>query len=539
MSKSVVFAVTIASVALLALLIATNGALALAQGSGALRLPSLEPVTLDPARMLWYQDVNIGSQVFAGLTQMDKSSAVTPSLAISWTNSPDARNWTFYLHDDAYFHNGRQVTAADVVYSWNRVQDLYIADPDNCPYCNFLDGVDSAATDTSTLVVTLTVGAMDFPALLTMPVFTVVPQESVSTIVTSPVGAGPYKFVSWTAGDRVALTANPAYFGGAPALANVEFVFYPMDPVGLNFPNAALQWPDYLAGKLDVSYIPTATWPTVSGDPGVVTGTMMVVRMLQFDAVKLPDVTVRQAFQMAVDRETVIDDPDLWGYNRPLPLAHGVVSPQKGAYDNHDLTITYNPTASLALLVTAGYTDTNHDGILEKEGTDLRVDIFVGPSTATQNQVIARLVAEDLGNIGGSGLGVSTTLTTTLGAANAYLVGWQSDYPDAYNDLSPFAAGQWYANRMHYNGVAFNAALTAARTIANEQDRNAGYHAAEAQLVITDAMVLPICYSFTLPLMAAPAVQGLRFQGIADGVVALSDVVKWSFVYLPLVVRGS
>ena len=227
MSKSVVFLATTACVALLALLIAASGAAALAQGAGALRLPSLEPITLDPARMMNYQDVNIGSQVFAGLTQLDKTSAVTPSLAISWTNSPDARNWTFYLRGDAYFHNGRQVTAADVVYSWNRVQDLYIADPDNCPYCNYLDGVDSAAAGDFTLAVTLPVGAMDFPAQLTMPVFTVVPSESVSTIVTAPVGAGPFKFVSWTPDDRLALAANPAYFGGAPTLANVEYVFYP------------------------------------------------------------------------------------------------------------------------------------------------------------------------------------------------------------------------------------------------------------------------------------------------------------------------
>jgi peptide/nickel transport system substrate-binding protein len=379
---------------------------------------------------------------------------------------------------------------------------------------------------------------MDFPAIVTMPLFFVAPEESVSTIITAPVGAGPFRFGSWTPGDRLSLAANPAYFGGAPPLAAVEYVFYPVDPVGLNFPNAALQWPDYLAGKLDVSYIPTSTWPSVSSDSGLVTGTMMVVRMVLFDSVLLPDVNVRRAFQMAVDRAAIVDDPALWGYNRPLPLADGVVSPQKGAYDNHDLSITYNPTASLALLATAAYTDTNHDGILEKEGTDLRVDIFVGGSTGTQNQVIARRVAEDLGNIGGSGVGVSTTLTTTSAAANAYLVGWQSDYPDAYNDLSPFATGEWYASRMHYNGVTFNELLAAARTVGNEQDRNAGYHAAEAQLVITEAMVLPICYGFTLPLMAAPAVQGLRFQGIADGVVALSDVVKLSFVYLPLVMRG-
>jgi ABC-type transport system substrate-binding protein len=538
MSKFVVFVATTASVALLALLVAVSGVPALAQGPSTLRFPSLEPITFDPARMMWYQEVNIGSQVFAGLTQLDKSNAVLPSLAVSWTVSPDARNWTFHLRDDAYFHNGRQVKAQDVVYSWERVQEINALDPDNCPYCGYLDGVDPAAAGDFTLLVTRTVGAMDFPAMLSMPVFWVAPQESVSTIVTTPVGAGPFKFVSWTTGDRLVLAANPAYFDGAPTLAGVEYVFYPMDPVGLNFPNAALQWPDYQAGKLDVSYIPTATWPTVSGDPGVVTGTMMVVRMFQFDAVALPDLRVRQAFQMAVDRETIIDDPDLWGYNRPLPLADGVVSPQKGAYDNRDLTITYNPAASLALLATAGYSDTNGDGILEKEGTDLRVDIFVGASTGTQNQIIARRVAEDLGNIGGSGVGVSTTLTTTLAAANAYLVGWQSDYPDAYNDLSPFATGEWYANRMHYSGVTFNTLLAAARTTLNEQGRNAGYLAAETQLVITDAMVLPICYGFTLPLMATPAVQGLRFQGIADGVVALSDVVKWSFVYLPLVLRG-
>ena len=131
--------------------------------------------------------------------------------------------------------------------------------------------------------------------------------------------------------------------------------------MGLGFPSAALQWPDYLAGSLDVSYIPTATWPTVSSDPGLVTGTMFIVRMLQFNEDKLPDVSVRRALQMAVDRESIVSDPAMWDYNRPLPLADGVVSPQKGTYSNHDLAITYNPTGtlgSLSLLASAGYTGT-------------------------------------------------------------------------------------------------------------------------------------------------------------------------------------
>ena len=162
---------------------------------------------------------------------------------------------------------------------------------------------------------------------------------------------------------------------------------------------------------------------------------------------------------------------------------------------------------------------------------------FVGSSNP--NQVIARRVISDLSNIGGSGLGVSATLTTTLSAANAYMTGWWSDYPDVYNDLSPFATGGFFANRIQYTSGAFNTLLAAARTTTNEQLRNAGYHAAEAQLVITDAMVLPICNGFMVPLMAAPAVQGLRFQGSLDGVVALSEVTKWSFVYLPVVVRGN
>jgi ABC-type oligopeptide transport system substrate-binding subunit len=78
MSKLALFLATTACVALLALLVAVSGVPALAQGPSTLRFPSVEPTTLDPARMLWYQEVNIGSQVFAGLTQMDKNSAVTP-----------------------------------------------------------------------------------------------------------------------------------------------------------------------------------------------------------------------------------------------------------------------------------------------------------------------------------------------------------------------------------------------------------------------------------------------------------------------------
>lgn len=100
------------------LLLATAPTSATVSG-GILRFPTSAPTTLDPAVVGGYPSSGYGiaQQIFDGLVQLDANSTVLPAIASSWIASPDVRVFTFTLRNDVYFHNGRQVKAADFVYS--------------------------------------------------------------------------------------------------------------------------------------------------------------------------------------------------------------------------------------------------------------------------------------------------------------------------------------------------------------------------------------------------------------------------------------
>ena len=75
------------------------------------------PATLDPARINDIYGRTIANQLFDGLVEFDGALAIRPAIAETWTASRDGLEWTFTLRKGVKFHNGREVTAADFVYS--------------------------------------------------------------------------------------------------------------------------------------------------------------------------------------------------------------------------------------------------------------------------------------------------------------------------------------------------------------------------------------------------------------------------------------
>src|SRR2546425_416769 len=82
-----------------------------------------DPETLDPARISDIYSRSVSQQIFDGLVQFDHTLTVLPALAEFWRASRDGLTWTFTLRKGVRFHNGREVTAEDVVYSLTRLLD--------------------------------------------------------------------------------------------------------------------------------------------------------------------------------------------------------------------------------------------------------------------------------------------------------------------------------------------------------------------------------------------------------------------------------
>src|SRR6266571_759945 len=85
------------------------------------RMLGANPITLDPALVTDLYGRAIVNQVFDGLVQFDANLKPIPALAEFWEASRDGRTWTFALRPGVKFHNGREVTAQDVVYSFTRL----------------------------------------------------------------------------------------------------------------------------------------------------------------------------------------------------------------------------------------------------------------------------------------------------------------------------------------------------------------------------------------------------------------------------------
>ena len=90
--------------------------------SETLHLSGGQPQTLDPALTHRGPSGPIGS-IFSGLVRLNTDLQVEPDLANGWQISDDGTLYTFYLHPEATFHDGRPITAEDVIYSWERATD--------------------------------------------------------------------------------------------------------------------------------------------------------------------------------------------------------------------------------------------------------------------------------------------------------------------------------------------------------------------------------------------------------------------------------
>ncbi|MBI4640351.1 MAG: hypothetical protein HY731_06635, partial [Candidatus Tectomicrobia bacterium] len=163
-----------------------------------------DPSTLDPALMMNIYAYTISQQIFDGLVQFDGDLNVIPAIADFWEGSRDGRTWTFQLKKGVKFHNGREVTAQDFVYSFTRLLDPKVKSPianllsDIKGARNFLKGeveqVDGLkALEKYTLQIELEEPFAPFLSILAMANVKVVPKETVENgIQTRPVGTGPF-----------------------------------------------------------------------------------------------------------------------------------------------------------------------------------------------------------------------------------------------------------------------------------------------------------------------------------------------------------
>ncbi len=208
------------------------------RAGGVYRAPlRLSPASLDPARSPSIYAVEVMQQIFDGLVEYGADLEIRPALAEGWRISPDGRTYTFRLRNGARFHNGRAVTAADVVYSLTRTL-LPETRSQVAALFECIEGAAEVRAGKATAVRGLRVlGPLEveirlaephtpFLATLATRGAKIVPKEAVESEVPfglRPVGTGPFRFVRWEQGREIVLEANPDYFAGRPHLDRIVY----------------------------------------------------------------------------------------------------------------------------------------------------------------------------------------------------------------------------------------------------------------------------------------------------------------------------
>lgn len=399
--------------------------------------------TLDPAIGYDWQNWSMIKSLFDGL--MDYKPGTTelvPDLAESFEVSADGLTYTFKLRHGVKFHNGRELKAADVKYSLDRV----VQPETQSPGAGFFDSIQGFADvsggkakelsgvttpDDYTVVFRLTRPDAPFLHKMALNFSHVVPKEEVEKYGADfgkhPVGTGAFKMTEWTLGQRIVFERNPDYFQkGLPHLDKIVFEVGQEPVVAL----LRLQ-----RGEVDIAGdgIPPAKFLEVTQDPAykdlIIQGSQLHTGYITMNVKAKPfdDVRVRQAVNMAINKDRIIRiiNGRAKPANQPLPPSMpGYAADYKG--------YAYDVAGAKKLMADAGLAD------------GFTTDLYVA-NTDPQPR-IAQAIQQDLAQIG-----IKAEIKA-LAQANVIAAGgdekqstmiwsggmaWIADFPDPSNFYGP------------------------------------------------------------------------------------------------------
>lgn len=335
-----------------------------------------DPVSLNGIYANDGASVAVLSWVFNPLTLGGENwgTQITGDLAESWEISDDGLTWTFKLREGVQWHDGEALTADDVVYTFQTIQT---SEEDIAPFRpRFLQGgepIPFEAADDYTVVATLKEPNASFFTDISVPI---VPRHVLEgqdlregPFNRQPVGTGPFKVVEWRAGESISLEAFDGYFRGRPCLDRVIFRIIPDLDAQVN----AL-----LTGEIDfVPNIPGAAVQRFQDNPdftlAVAESDSLFQIFFNLAREQFQDARVRQALMVAIDRQAVIDTVRQgYGVVHNSHFDHVVPFYRQDKLGGYD----YDPERAAAMLDELGITDSDGDGIRDKDGAPWIINLL-------------------------------------------------------------------------------------------------------------------------------------------------------------------
>src|SRR5262245_59419693 len=376
-------------------------------------------LTLDPANHYSISTTSVLRHLFDPLIDVTNDSKFVPALAETW-RPVNATTWRFTLPKGVTFHDGTPFNADSVVFTLKRVRD-------NTKLIKsfvYQDIADVEKDGDYGVVVTTKRPFGSLPSHLTM--LGMLPPSAgkgEDAFFQKPIGTGPFRFVSWTHGDQIALAANPTYW--KPAVPKVEKVTFRFIPE-LSTRTAALR-----SGELHViDRVTPDLVETLKGTRGVKMVDVPAIEaqrwIFQLGKEPVKDQRLRQAISLAIDRNVIIKEL-LKGYGRPVdsPVPPGLIChttlPAK----------TYDPEKARQILKQAGMSNVSVDIVLMKDFYPKQLEI---------TQAVAAMLGDVGIKLNIKNLEIATAREQrTAGTYDLFFSGWahMPHDPDWY-------FGQWF-----------------------------------------------------------------------------------------------
>jgi ABC-type transport system substrate-binding protein len=437
--------------------------------------------TLDPAIGYDWQNWSMINSMFSRLVDYKPGGTeIIPSLADSYTVSPDGLTYTFKLNTGAKFTNGRKVSAADVKYSIERAVNPKTQGP-GAGFFHSIVGADkmtdgSQATmsgievvDDATIKFTLSQPDATFLNVLALNFASAVPKEVVEAegadFGKKPVGSGAYTLKEWVTGQRLVFVRNPDYFRPRPNLDQftIEIGQEPLVAI------LRLQ-----KGEIDIAGdgIPPAKYLEMKTSPDsakmIVDRDQLETSYITINTTKKPldDVRVRKAINMAINKERIVKIIN----GRATPASQ-VLPPLLAGYDKDYNGYPYDVAGAKKLLAEAGLAD------------GFTTDLYA--MNTDPNPRIAQAIQQDLAAIGvkveikalaqpeviaAGGNKEQSALTWSGG------MGWIADFPDPSDFYGPIlgcggaTTGGW--NWSWFCDKTFEERATKADSMSDPKQRN-------------------------------------------------------------------
>ncbi len=467
----------------------------------------------------------ISGLIYHGLVKYDKNIRLTGDVAESWEVSPDGLRITFHLHKGVKWQDGVELTADDVIFTYNKVIDPKVPTPYSSIY-----GPVRSIKELDKYTVQVIYKEPFAPALESWGMG-IVPKHllegkglSSPEINRRPVGNGPYKLTEWVTGQKIVLDAFDNYFEGRPKIDKViyriipdtatmflELKFGGIDFMGLTPPQYKLQ----ANSKFFNKYFQKFRYPSFGY-------TYMGYNLLN---PLFSNVRVRQAIAHAINKKEIIAGV-LLGYGTPCT---GPFPPASWAYNRAVQDFDYSPAKALAMLAEAGW-KMNSSGMLEKDGRTFSFTVLVNQGNDERIKV-AEILKEQLKLVG---IDIKIKVLEWQALLNdfidkkrfeAVIMGWAlSRDPDIYQIWHSSQTKEGEFNFISYKNDEVDRLLVEGRRTFSIEKRKAIYHRIHAILAEEQP------YAFLYVPDALP-VLNKRFKGVVKAPLGIDyDFIHW---YVP------